>query len=319
MANILIIEDDKKTAQQIANELKALGHSCTLNGSGEYAMDAVHKGDFDLLVLDIMLPKISGFEICRSIRREPALYNLPILIISAMNNDEEVKHGLAQGADDYVPKPYQMRTLIQRIESLLRATSVQVGTDEVTGMNGSDYIKREVQRRVCSSERFALIHSELLQLREFGQKYGHESRVRAIRHFARGIRVCIPQSIADGASVAHMGGGFFISLLPTKQAKTFGARLRQTWLGHLEGLFTAIGHTKDFEDIAAKLAGGGQGVMLDVLSCVTLHDSSCSVPPERLFESVSQMRAKALKENTGGVFLDQRSPKSTGARSHTVG
>src|SRR5690606_30808149 len=116
-AKILIVEDDPRAAEVLGRSLTAAGHTCSIESTGARVLERARQDTPDLLVLDVMLPGTSGFEICRRVRADAHLYTLPILIVSAMRGEEEVMHGLAQGADDYVVKPFEPAQVVQRVEA----------------------------------------------------------------------------------------------------------------------------------------------------------------------------------------------------------
>lgn len=120
MTRILIVEDEPHLAQGLRFNLEAEGYSVQVAGTGEQALKRLlnDKEAFDALVLDIMLPGKDGFTVARELRR--ANNYIPLLMLTARGRPEDVLQGFESGADDYVPKPFNLNILIARIESLLR-------------------------------------------------------------------------------------------------------------------------------------------------------------------------------------------------------
>ncbi|MFB3917444.1 MAG: response regulator transcription factor [Terriglobales bacterium] len=120
MKRILIVEDEPHLAQGLRFNLEAEGYSVQLAGTGEQALKRLlnDKEAFDALVLDIMLPGKDGFAVARELRK--ASNYIPLLMLTARGRPEDVLQGFESGADDYVPKPFNLNILIARIESLLR-------------------------------------------------------------------------------------------------------------------------------------------------------------------------------------------------------
>lgn len=116
-AEVLIIEDDEEIGELIREYLEREGIKTTLVETGEEGKNALKRGDYDLIVLDINLPGIDGFEFLDAIRRE---HDLPVVIVSARNSDEDMVLGLGIGADDFVTKPFSPRVLTARIRANLR-------------------------------------------------------------------------------------------------------------------------------------------------------------------------------------------------------
>ncbi len=117
---LLIIEDDKHISKLIKYNAEKAGYDCTLAQDGEEALDILNKQGADLIILDIMLPKMDGFEVCRVIKQSPKLKNIPVIMLTAKGAEVDRVVGLELGADDYVVKPFSPRELMLRIKAILR-------------------------------------------------------------------------------------------------------------------------------------------------------------------------------------------------------
>jgi CheY-like chemotaxis protein len=275
--------------------------------NGQQALESAKADVVDLLILDIMLPgSASGFELCRRIRGDAELYTLPILIVSAMAGEEEVAHGLAQGADDYVPKPFDVHHLLQHIEALLRSSTGIQTLDEMTELPHSQAIKREVQRKVSCQREFVLACAELMRLREFGRMCGPEGRGKAIRHLARVLKLCGQNLGAQDFLVGHLGGGHFVCVLSPESAEPYCQYVAETWRAHLPALYESVDLQKPYLDTIAGKAHGHQVPVLEVLICATPHHPRDARTAKELFEIVTQIRNSALAAHSGGIRFDRR-------------
>ena len=117
-ARILIIEDDPTILRVVKDNFAARGHQVQTARDGEEGLAAALNSHPDLIVLDIMLPKVNGYEVCRAIRAEKL--EMPILMLTAKGQEEDVVRGLELGADDYVTKPFSIRELMARTHAFLR-------------------------------------------------------------------------------------------------------------------------------------------------------------------------------------------------------
>src|SRR5579862_4147561 len=120
---ILIIEDDKDIVELVRYNLAHEGYQVSSVPDGATGLAQVRKLPPDVLLLDLMLPKLSGLEVCKEIRRDPALNRLPILMVTARGEEADRVVGLEMGADDYVTKPFSPRELVARVKALLRRTT----------------------------------------------------------------------------------------------------------------------------------------------------------------------------------------------------
>ena len=120
MKRILIIEDDRDIVELVRYNLANEGFEVTSVADGSAALASLRKSTPDLVILDLMLPKLPGLEVCKEIRRDAALNRLPILMLTARGEEADRVIGLEMGADDYVTKPFSPRELAARVKALLR-------------------------------------------------------------------------------------------------------------------------------------------------------------------------------------------------------
>lgn len=124
MKKILIIEDDRRIAQNISRGLQEEGYTTDVVYEGINGRQMALQPGVDLLILDINLPGLSGFEVCRSVRAEKP--KLPIILLTALGEIEDKVEGLALGADDYLVKPFDFRELVARVATCFRRSSLEI-------------------------------------------------------------------------------------------------------------------------------------------------------------------------------------------------
>jgi two-component system, OmpR family, phosphate regulon response regulator PhoB len=121
--HVLVVEDEAAIAEVVRYNLTAEGYRATVAATGEEAEMLVEEDHFDLVVLDWMLPGLSGIELCRRLRRRDNTRGLPILMLTARGEEGDRVRGLATGADDYVVKPFSLPELMARVRAILRRTN----------------------------------------------------------------------------------------------------------------------------------------------------------------------------------------------------
>jgi len=159
-SSILLIEDDQKLADLIQRSLKREGYDVTVAFDGEEGKSYLLKNKYDLLITDLMLPKLDGISLINQIK--PNLKDLPILILSAKTSVDERVLGLRSGADDYVSKPFAFDELIARVEALLRRTKkentpteLQVANLRMDLLSGKVY--RDAEEIILQPQEYALL------------------------------------------------------------------------------------------------------------------------------------------------------------------
>lgn len=158
MATILIAEDEADLAMGLKDNLQFEGYNVVVASDGEAALLAVQEHSPDLVLLDVMMPKLDGLEVCRRIRESG--YMIPILMLTAKTEEIDIVRGLEVGADDYVTKPFSVRELLARIKAALRRTDVGKGLSRTLRIGEAtvDMIKGKVER---GDQTFNLGHFEL--------------------------------------------------------------------------------------------------------------------------------------------------------------
>ena len=141
---ILIVEDDQKLARQLKKGMDESGHSCALAFEGPAGLEAAQSSEFDVLLLDVMLPGLDGVSIVRHLRQRRI--GTPILMLTARDAPEDVVSGLDAGADDYLTKPFSFQILLARLRALARRRQVDPQTQLQIGDLVLDPATHEVQR-----------------------------------------------------------------------------------------------------------------------------------------------------------------------------
>ena len=129
MNRILIIDDDEELCELVAEYLTVEGFETKAVHDGAAGLDSALSGDYDMAVLDVMLPKMNGFDVLRSLRSSS---RLPVLMLTARGDDMERIVGLEIGADDYLPKPFNPRELVARLRAILRRSETAEASDRAS-------------------------------------------------------------------------------------------------------------------------------------------------------------------------------------------
>lgn len=137
MLNILVVEDDKNTRKLLTTILSAYGYSTLEATNGVEALDALEHNHIDLMVLDVMMPQMDGYELARILRDGGS--QMPMLMLSAKNESTDIKQGFVVGIDDYMTKPFDFEELLLRIKALLRRSKIVAENKLVIGKITLDY------------------------------------------------------------------------------------------------------------------------------------------------------------------------------------
>lgn len=155
MSRLLVVEDEAHLAEGLRFNLEADGHSVEIARDGESALEEILKESqpYDAVVLDVMLPGINGFAVVSALRK--AKNYVPVLILTARGRSEDVLQGFASGADDYLPKPFQLPIFLARLQGLLRRSEWLRGTNEGTTGKAISARERKTSEEGTDAEVFS--------------------------------------------------------------------------------------------------------------------------------------------------------------------
>jgi DNA-binding response OmpR family regulator len=155
---ILIVEDEERVSDFLDRGLRAEGHFCVVASDGEQGLKLGLEGEFDLILLDLVLPRMHGHEVCQQLRMNKV--NTPLMILTAMDSVDDVIVGLRLGADDYMTKPFSFEELLARIDAVTRRTSANA-EDELCLRGGGIVFDRESLRVTVDNEEVHMTSKEL--------------------------------------------------------------------------------------------------------------------------------------------------------------
>jgi two-component system cell cycle response regulator len=245
---ILLVEDNEKDASLIQNILGGKEYSITHTASGEDAMEIAQGSRVDLVLLDLLLPNMSGFEVCSRLKESEATKNIQVLMVTCLDDLASKIKGIDSGADDYLVKPVNRQELEVRVRSLIRkkeyldrlsaryetALSAAI-TDKLTGLYNNTYFKHylglEMKRSRRQDQQLALIMIDVDNFKQFNDVHGHMAGDVVLQEIA----ALIKKSIRDIDFSARYGGEEFSVIIPNahrKCASLVAERIRQAIAAH---------------------------------------------------------------------------------------
>lgn len=149
-AKVFLVEDDQSIVSLVQYNLQKEGFNVQTSGNGEEAIKDIKNYEPDLILLDWMLPDLSGLDICKSLKKDKKHKNIPIIMLTAKGQEEDKVSALNAGADDYITKPFGHAELIARINALLRRSKPSVTLDEISY---EDIVLDRIQRKVFRNKK----------------------------------------------------------------------------------------------------------------------------------------------------------------------
>jgi diguanylate cyclase (GGDEF)-like protein len=217
--SVLVVDDDPDVARFVEVNLRSAGYDVTVASDGEEAVERAIDIRPDLVLLDVMMPKLDGFEVAQRLRRDPRTSSSSIIMLTAKALSADKVLGLSSGADDYIIKPFDPVELLARVKGTLRRAREMRALSPLTGLPGNIRIQEEIRRLVAEDQRFAILYADLDHFKAYNDHYGFVRGDRAIQLLARLATEVAHEMVGPAGFVGHVGGDDFLMVAPADVAE----------------------------------------------------------------------------------------------------
>ncbi len=220
-ASILIADDDPDLRDILRSVLEPAGFSVAEASDGQIALENIRAKTPDLVILDYMMPNMTGPQVCEQLKQDTMLRHLPVIMLTGKSEVQDKVQGITAGADDYVIKPFDPAELLARVRMVLRRRAIDLDANPLTKLPGNVSIQRELERRIGGKESLAVCYIDLDRFKAFNDHYGFQRGDEVIKQTAQ---VLLESSKAYGSGndfVGHIGGDDFLVMTKAE----YGERL----------------------------------------------------------------------------------------------
>jgi DNA-binding response OmpR family regulator len=285
LKKIVVAEDDDAIAHMVNMALGDAGFLCLRARDGEEALRLVRAHDPDLLVLDVMMPRVDGLEVARRLKADVMWSRTPILMLTALAGTDNQVEGLEAGADAYMAKPFDLREFNAQVKALIRAARRERDRNPTTDLPGSRAIDAELDE-VLKRAPAAVLHIDLLAFDAFADAVGFARAEDTVRALAKLIIDEARAVTGGGAFVGHIGGSDFIAVVAPAQAET------------LAGAIVA-----GFEGKRGEIAPGDEGKALALVIAVASTAGSTPVSVDELGRRLGKAMKSAKAAAKSGFVV----------------
>lgn len=243
-AKILVADDEPHIRRILQFRLEEAGYRVVQACDGRTALDLLAQEQPDLVLLDLMMPHLDGFEVLQRIRQDRETRRLPVIMLTAHDRSSTRIQGLRGGANDYVSKPFDHEELLARVANMLETCQIQREANPLTGLPGNPAIEREIQRRLASGERFGAMYLDIDHFKGFNDHYGYSRGDRTISFLAHVLCDTVDREGDPGDFVGHIGGDDFLIVCRSPRAEALARAI-------LRAFDAGVADLHDAEDLAA--------------------------------------------------------------------
>jgi diguanylate cyclase (GGDEF)-like protein len=217
-----VVDDEVNLPTLLKDFLEESGYTVDVAYNGKLGLRSALSNPPDAILLDVDLPDIDGYSLCRTMRRTSALRNRPIIMFTALDDPRNEIAGLRAGADDYLTKPIDTERLLARLSSAISRNIRELDANPLTHLPGNASILQEIERRILLGDPFAVIYGDLNNFKAFNDRYGFLRGDEAIKLAARAFVSAVEKQSPLGSGrgfVGHVGGDDFVVVVNTDQAQ----------------------------------------------------------------------------------------------------
>jgi len=238
LKKLLIAEDDDDTSFLLSSALGDAGFLCLRARNGEEALNLARTELPDAMVLDVMMPKMDGLEVCGRIKADVLLSRIPILLLTSLAGVDDRVAGLEAGADDYLPKPFDIRELTARVKALIRQSRRERDRNPTTNLPAGEAIEERVTELLRGDEPFCVLYVDIENFRSYADLYGYRKADEVVADTGKLILQKARHSSDPPPFVGHVGGDAFLVICNAEVAMTLPDAIEKSFLSTVEQFYT---------------------------------------------------------------------------------
>jgi diguanylate cyclase (GGDEF)-like protein len=235
---ILIVDDDPLMRRIVTQSFDRSSYQLLEAESGPSGIQCALEQHPDLILLDVMMPEMDGFEVIRRLRSHPLTQSLPIILLTALGEISEKVHGMQMGADDYMTKPFDPRELRARVQAHLKRSEQYLQSSPLTNLSGNNAIQLAISQRIETREPLAVIYFDLSNFKSYNDRYGWFAGDEIIKRLGNIITNAALESGHQDVFIGHIGGDDFVVVTRPEFAGTIGRQAVQEFDAMIPDFYT---------------------------------------------------------------------------------
>ncbi|MBM3287718.1 MAG: response regulator [Candidatus Eisenbacteria bacterium] len=222
---ILIVEDEDSLRKVLKLQLEHAGYEVETAEDGIQGLESVRSRPPDLVLLDVMMPRMDGSEVCRRLKANFLTSQIPVIMLTALGGLKDKVAGLDVGANDYLTKPHSREELLARMRNILQWSRLQRQANPLTGLPGNAAIEAAATQRIESGAEFAFLYIDLDHFKAFNDYYSYQAGDDVIRWTASVILGAVAKYGSKEDFVGHVGGDDFVAFSTPEHARAVAAEI----------------------------------------------------------------------------------------------
>jgi DNA-binding response OmpR family regulator len=295
-ARLLVVEDDIDIANMLKIYFSGMEFDVDVANRGRDALEKTKHVIPHLIVLDIMLPDIDGYEVCRNLRTNTRTSHIPVIFLTQKDERSDKLQGLELGADDYITKPFDIEELKLRVQGAIRRSERESLTDPHSGLPAGRLIEEQL-RRIIREQGWALLDVRVNNFESFKDVYGFVASDDVLRFAAMLITEVVDEMGTTSDFIGHAGGDNFIIISTNDAAPRIRQRLKERFAGEVESHYNFIDRQQGFIQ-APKADGSAEKVSFMTFSIGVVSPAQNSFADIR---EITELAAEARRQDAAAA------------------
>jgi diguanylate cyclase (GGDEF)-like protein len=246
---ILVVEDEAALRRILQVQLEGAGFKVTTAEDGLEGLEKVKQDPPDLVLLDVMMPRMDGSEVCRQLKANFLTSQIPVIMLTALGELRDKVAGLDVGANDYMTKPYALDELLIRMKNILRFSRLQREANPLTGLPGNVAIEAEATKRIQSGEEFAFLYLDIDHFKAFNDYYSYQEGDVAIKRTASIILTAVRHMGGSKDFVGHVGGDDFVVFTTPEHARAVAEEIKREFDAQMPELYREEDRARGYVEV----------------------------------------------------------------------
>jgi len=303
---VLVVDDDPNVGLLISAVLKKYNYSVTTFCHGEEVLSFLKDNKPDLILLDLRMPGIDGYTLCKRIREAPDTRDIPVIILSGVSEVDARINTIELGADDFITKPFDVRELRARINRILKRKSADTALNPLTRLPGSPAIEEEVTRRIAAEEPFAFSYVDADNFKAYNDVYGYAKGDEVIKRIALLLAEKAKAVAGHDYFVGHVGGDDFVLITSPEVCETAARAVTEDFDRFIPDFYNEADRKRGFiTTMDRKNKTKDFPIMSLTVAIVAPHTQRHYA---KIVESAAELKhyAKELPSRRGSIFVRDR-------------
>jgi diguanylate cyclase (GGDEF)-like protein len=302
---VLVVDDEEPIRKIVTFQLEKAGYDVSACADGQEALRAVGECEPDLILLDVMMPNMDGYEVCKRLKSNYQTSHIPIIMVTAKAELENRLQGFEDGANDYITKPFAITELLVRVKNVLQWSQLQRQANPLTGLPGNVSIEREIERRFQANGNFSFMYADIDNFKAFNDYYGYSRGDDAIKITAEILVDAVKECGNPDDFVGHIGGDDFVVITSPDRSDRLARDVTATFDKTITRLFDQEDIERGYVEVINRKGTVDRFPLLTMTIAIVSSENGSIAHTARLSDIASELKRYG-KTLEGSVVVKER-------------